>query len=813
MSPSGCIGMRWHDSIFSLLASILLATPSFAASPQLSQITPAGAQRGTEIEVQLTGTRLADAEALLLSEPGIEIKQVDPVKDNQVKVRLVVAKDCPLGPHGLRLRTASGISNLLTFSVGALQEVSETEPNGEFDKPQEIPLGSTVNGAVSSEDVDYFLVNAKKGERVSVEVEGLRLGESFFDPYVAILAPNRFVLAADDDTTLIRQDAAAVIVAPEDGPLIVEVRESAFGGSNRCRYRLHVGEFPRPFGVFPPGGQPGQNIEITWLGDPKGEWKQQVALPKQGNEDHEVFASNVDGIAPSANVFRLNDLPNVIEAEPNNVTADATPFEGKAALNGRIAEPGDSDSFRFAAKKGQAYHIRVYARQLRSPLDSVLSVRRSKGQNVASNDDSNGPDSYVRFAAPEDDEYVITVRDHLGQGGPLFFYRIEVVPIQPQMVVGVKEFRSFVDTTIATPKGNRAAAMLTVQRTDFGGEVDVSLEGLPQGLTYETVPVADEETAVPVLFTAAAESPLGGTLAGVVGRHESENRKVEGHLQQRTSLVRGQNNREIWNYYGDRLAAAVTQPAPFRIEIVEPKVPLVRNGSMQLKVKVHCDEGFTGPINLQMLYNPSGVSSPTSVTVPKDKTEAIIPLTANGNAKTRDWSIVAVGRADAGKGELAVASQMAKLTVAESFFKLTLHAVAIEQGSMGGLAVAVESTTPFEGDASIALVGLPNEVTAEPTTFNKDTKEVVFALATTSNSPPGNHKTIRCQAIVTQNGEPITHLLGPGELRIQKPAPKKPAAADKPAAKPTPKPADKKPVQKPLSRLEQLRLAKQGDSK
>ena len=56
---------------------------------------------------------------------------------------------------------------------------------------------------VLNEDVDYYAVEAKKGQRLSVEVEGLRLGESFFDPSVAIMDTNRFVLAAADDTPLL----------------------------------------------------------------------------------------------------------------------------------------------------------------------------------------------------------------------------------------------------------------------------------------------------------------------------------------------------------------------------------------------------------------------------------------------------------------------------------------------------------------------------------------------------------------------------------------------------------------------------------
>ena len=40
-----------------------------------------------------------------------------------------------------RLRTATGVSELRTFSVGALREVAEAEPNNDFAKPQPIPFG------------------------------------------------------------------------------------------------------------------------------------------------------------------------------------------------------------------------------------------------------------------------------------------------------------------------------------------------------------------------------------------------------------------------------------------------------------------------------------------------------------------------------------------------------------------------------------------------------------------------------------------------------------------------------------------------
>ena len=91
-----------------------------------------------------------------------------------------------------------------------------------------------------------------------------------------------------------------------------------------------------------------------------------MSLPTEPQQLFGLFAQDDRGIAPSANQFRLGDISNVMEVEPNNAAAEATAFEGPAALNGIIAEPGDVDAFKFSSKNGQTYDIRVHARSLRS---------------------------------------------------------------------------------------------------------------------------------------------------------------------------------------------------------------------------------------------------------------------------------------------------------------------------------------------------------------------------------------------------------------------------------------------------------------
>ena len=213
-----------------IAGGLLWPAASQAASPSLGSITPYGAQRGTEVEVTFNGARLADAQQILFYSPGVTLQSLE-AADAAVKTKLAIAADCRLGQHAMRVRTATGTSELRTFYVGALPEIKEIEPNSEFTAPQKISLGTTVNGVVENEDVDYFLVEAKKGERVTAEIEGIRLGYSFFDPYVAILDMQRFELSSSDDAALVWQDGVASIVAPEDGSYVIQVRETAYGGS------------------------------------------------------------------------------------------------------------------------------------------------------------------------------------------------------------------------------------------------------------------------------------------------------------------------------------------------------------------------------------------------------------------------------------------------------------------------------------------------------------------------------------------------------------------------------------------------------
>ncbi len=458
--------------VFALCVLSALTGQSLAASPYLEIIQPRGAQRGTEAVLTFKGARLGDAQEILVYYPGITVKKLEAVNDGTLKVSVVIAPDCRLGEHAFRVRTSTGVSDLRSFWIGALPVVEEIEPNSEFDKAQPIPLNCTVHGVIQNEDVDYFVVECKKGQRLSVEIEGMRLGVTFFDPYVAILDAKRFELATGDDSALLGQDGGCSILVPADGKYIVQVRESAYGGNPACQYRLHVGTFPRPTAVVPAGGRPREELDVTFIGDPAGPIKQKIKLPADDvNGTWRLHCQTAEGINPTGFKFRLKDLPNTIESGTNNSPTTATAGPVPGAFNGVISRPGEVDYYRFAAKKGQTFDIHCYARRLGSQLDSVMYVGALTGGVLVANDDSGGPDSYFRFTAPEEKEYALWIHDHLNKGGPDYFYRVEMTAVAPGVNTTIPRVDGNNSTiqdrqTIAVPKGNRYATLMIANLVD-----------------------------------------------------------------------------------------------------------------------------------------------------------------------------------------------------------------------------------------------------------------------------------------------------------------------------------------------------------
>ena len=726
-----------------------------------------------------------------------------------------VLPTCRLGQHVAQIRTASGVSEYKTFFVGPFAATPEKEPNSDFTAPQPVPLNTTVTGVVTNEDVDYYVVEAKKGQRIAAEVEGMRLGTALFDPYVAILNAKRFELASADDSPLVHQDAVVSAVAPEDGRYLIEIRESAYAGNGNCRYRLHIGNFPRPTAVYPAGGQLGQDVEVQFLGDAAGDFTQKFKLPAEPIALFDLEASTNGQVSPSGNRFRLFPHGNNMEAEPNDEIAKATPAELPKAFNGIIQKNGDVDFFKFAAKKGQVFDIECYARRIRSGLDPVMNLYKADGGGIAGNDDSRGPDSFFRVTIPADGDYVLRVTDHLGRGAKDFVYRVEMTTPSPKLTTTIPRFSRYGQNRqwIVVGRGNRFATMINFGRGNFGGDLILEPKDFPKGITVHAETLPNGANTLPVVFEAAADAPISGTLSQLTARHADAKQNISGGYRNNGIFIMGGPGQSVyWSVDVNRVPVCVVDEVPFKLEIVEPKVPIVRNGSMQLKIVAHKKEGWDEAINVTFPFRPPGIGASSSVNIPKGKSEILYPLSANGGAGIKKWKVYALGSANAG-GTAWVSSQLATLEVADQFVTFELQRAATEQGQATEIVAKVNHRTDFPGEAKVELLGLPNNTTTEVKMITKDTKEVVFPVKTAKDTRAGTHKSVFCRLTITRDGEPILHSnIGGTHLRVDKPLPPKKNEPPKPKPKVVakkkepPKPEPAKKVR--LTRLQKLRLEK-----
>ncbi|HXF05618.1 MAG TPA: pre-peptidase C-terminal domain-containing protein [Blastocatellia bacterium] len=148
----------------------------------------------------------------------------------------------------------------------------------------------------------------------------------------------------------------------------------------------------------------------------------------------------------TVNVKLTATLKGLTEVELNDSIAQAQVIFPNATIEGDIYWGGDADFFAFDARRGQQLVIDLDGRSLTppSPLDPVVTLFDSRGQQLAENDDAEGStDSLLRFVIPADGRYFFRVRSDDGRGRPDYIYRATVTLTCPQPTVALVEVDRF----------------------------------------------------------------------------------------------------------------------------------------------------------------------------------------------------------------------------------------------------------------------------------------------------------------------------------------------------------------------------------
>lgn len=807
------------------LLVIGLAAQASALEHMVEYAWPRGAGRGETVAVRFHGIYLDDPVEVVGYSPGIRCLSVSapvPVDDKggyahggkvtaYVTARLEIAKDCPLGEHLLRLRTRTLLAEPVTFHVSPFPTVSETETvRGQNDLPakaQVIPLNSTVSGRIlpgEDMDRDCFAVELKKGQRLGVVLEAVRLGTQHIgaenDCQIRVLGPDGGELARCDDTALLVQDPLASVTAAMDGLHVVEVSQQMHTPGPHCFYRLHLGTFAVPTTAYPPGGRPGDKLTLRLRGDAGEFFEQSIALPAQGVGSGELnfyrFHAEAGGVlTPVALPLRVTPHENVLESAE---TMQRT-FNAPVAFNGVVEKDGEVDEWRFHAAKGERLELRVFARTLGTTLDASISVRKAgaapDAPALAEADDATLAergywschtrlrpkdllDPVLTFHAKETADYVLTVRDTRGFGGMGHVYRVEVTPRREGLhpyVNGQFAFKQPRAVAFTVPQGNRWTLNVSLGEgagPSFKGDVELDAVGLPEGVTMQAPRYVNGLRQMPVQFIANASARPGVHFIQLLAR-SVDGTPLHGRPQQGFTYTDRRGGFAWHIATADRFALAVVDPAPMRLECGASRVSLARNGEVTLDLQVRRDAGFDEPLELQADWLPPGVEKGPPVPVPPGQSTAQLRLRAAASAMPGVWPITVTattmkGDVLGGAGCRLVTTPVIQLDVSEPYLTLNFQRAAIERGKSGELTASLTHHRPFTGKASAKLLRLPHGVRQlEPLPqITVGDKTCAFRVEVTHDALVGQYKELAAEITILENGQPMRQQSGSGTLRV-----------------------------------------------
>ena len=530
-------------------------------------------------------------------------------------------------------------------------------------------------------------------------------------------------------------------------------------------------------------------------------------------EDFDFFPGPEGNQPPSPIPFRLSSLPNVIEANSGE-TKVALP----AALNGIIAKPFEEDAYRLSVRKGERYFVEVFARSVGSPLDPKVWIRRADSSTIEIEADDT-PIGNSRFYSAsgsiqrkeqldpsfvwepkEDGEYLLGVTDMRGLGDPLSVYRVEIQPAQDS--INTYLFARVIDsmqcprlTTPTVPRGNRWTVTFNLKEglgNRYRDPLELFATGLPDGVQMIVPPILAGQTSVPVQFVASDDVQPQSRLIEVRARPlEGKSDKPQTTKLDSSALFpspftsRCQESFPFLSHSGgrawhpvsvDRYVLAITERSPITIEVTPPRIPLIRSGSLDLDVRIQRHGDFTGAIDFQAEWLPGGVSGAPAITIPEGKNEAIYTLTASGGASLGLTQLALVATTTdgidsgwyTGVGRVRVSTPFIKFDVADPHIDLKSQPTAARRGQKGRVVWKVEHRRPFEGVATVELLGLPKgvRVVGKSPTLAAQQTELAFEIEVAPDTLLGPYRELSCEVLLKESGQEIKQRMGRGVLRI-----------------------------------------------
>jgi len=601
---------------------VFTAAPSAVAQlvglpdPHLLTLLPMGAQRGTTVEVEISGAHLEDVTELVFSDPKITAMPVldEHGKPLENKFLVAVAADAPVGVHDARVLSRLGISSPRAFTVGTLEETTCREPRDSKETAAALAVGSVANAVMPARAVDYYSFSAKAGTRYAIECAAAGIDSR--------LTPVVIVADAEGRDLLVNRTGGVIDFTPDaDGAYLIKVNDLTFQGSERHFYRLVLQEIPAE-------GLPPRHPANAKVGS--------VSWPPPG----------------------LPAEPKSRETEPNDKADQAEKITLPCDIGGSFFPAADVDTYEFTAKKGETWWVEVASARLGLATDPFVLVQRvteEEGKEtlvdvaelygiespvkVSTNGysydgppyDIGSPDVLGKVEIEEDGTYRLQIRDLFGgtRDEPANEYRLIVRQAQPDFVIAAwavhMTLRNGDRAALSKPMALRAGdatvlEVLAIRRDGFDGDIELAMEGLPAGVSATGLKIPSGKSVGHIVLTADANAKPAFSLATISGSAKIGDETVTrpGRLATMEWPVRDAKQEIPAPRLVHSIPVSVSdsEAAPMSFSAAEDKVWEVTEGQkLSLPLKAVWREEFTGT-SIKMLAYGAGFDALTPFEVP-----------------------------------------------------------------------------------------------------------------------------------------------------------------------------------------------------
>jgi WD40 repeat protein len=654
---------------------------------QAKKLTPDFGVRGKAVLVTIEGANLGDVTHAAVNHPGAVVRLLaDGQSDTRVRAEVTFPPTTPAGAYQITLRNAAGQSAPLSFTVDLFEAVAEHEPNDSPGTGQKVALPASLHGSIGrTGDVDYYRFEARAGQQVGVQILTSAVG-SKLTPSLSLTDASGQVLAQSDSGALGYTCARA-------GTYAVGVRDRDYRGGPGMPYRLHVGDIPIITAVFPLGLRRGTEAAIRVEGVHLGTLRSvRVKAPADAAPGTTLSVAVKTPLGPPLNAKKVvvGEFPEVIAA-PGASLALTTP----GTANGRIAEPGATQSWRFAAKKGERLIVEVNARRLGSELDSYLEILDRHGKPV--------PRATLRSVA----RTYVTFRDHDSSGPGIRIEAWGELAVNDYVLVGGELLRirelppnPDADCRFFSQRGQRVGYLDTTPTHHALGTPMYKVQIHPPGTTFPP-------NGFPVV-TLYYRNDDGGPGYGRDSRLVFDP-PADGEYQVRVGDARGQGGPD----YAYRLT--VRPPRPDFTVSFSPTSPAVwKGGAVSITATADRRDGYEGAIALRLENVPPGFRAPAT-SIPAGENSTAFALYAEPGAtspgKRPPLRLVAEATIGGRKVVRKTTGGLPRVTEPGDLVTTTAESeVTVRPGGQTRLLVKVERRNGFKGRVPVDVRGLPHGV-------------------------------------------------------------------------------------------------------